>query len=61
MTTEVLRHIPSMVIIAPSVVVEKDFGVVAVCGNPVIAERLAVLWQRHGLIDVPETAEGAMG
>ena len=42
----------------PAVVAEDGFGIIAVCSSPVVADRLAELWTKYGIADVPDTAEG---
>lgn len=57
--TEIVRPcVLSM--IAPFVIVD-DGSVVAACTDPITARRLLDLYDRHGLVDVPDTAEGAHG
>lgn len=58
---EVVRSQACVVIHEPAVVVEVGFGVIAACSNPIVAERLAELWNRHGIADAPDTAEGVCG
>jgi hypothetical protein len=47
-----------LTMIAPHVVFV-DGIITAVCTDSVTAHRLAELVERHGLVDVPDTAEGA--
>ena len=56
MTVEVITSQAHVVIVHPAVVVEPGFGVIAACSNPVIADRIAELWARHGIADLPDNA-----
>lgn len=60
-SAEVIHPQTAVVVLEPAVVVEQGFGIIATCTSAVVAERLAELWTRYGLADVPETVEGAMG
>ena len=57
MSAEVIHSSTHVVIVHPAVVAEDGFGIIAVCSSPVIADRLAKLWTRYGIADVPDTAE----
>jgi len=58
MTAEVVTSHAHVVIVHPAVVVEHGTGIIATCHNHNIAVRLAELWNRDGLADVPDTIEG---
>lgn len=59
MSAEIIR--PCVLsVISPFVVID-DREVVAVCTDGTIAKRLMELWDRYGLVDVPDTAEGVAG
>jgi hypothetical protein len=60
MSAEVVTSQAHVVIVHPAVVVEHGTGVLATCHNHIIAVRLAELWNRYGLADVPDTIEEAM-
>ena len=61
MSAELIHPRTAVVVIEPTVVVEAGFGVIATCTSSVVAQRLTELWNRYGLADVPETAEGVCG
>jgi len=56
-TAEVITSHAHVVVVHPAVVVEHGTGVLATCHNHLIAVRLAELWNRYGLADVPDTPE----
>ena len=58
---EVIHPQTAVVVLEPAVVVEQGFGLIATCTSSVVAQRLAELWSRYGLVDVPDTAEGVLG
>ena len=58
---EVLHPQAAVVTLQPTVVIEQGFGIIAVCTNHVVAERLAELWTRHGLVDVADDAREVTG
>jgi hypothetical protein len=60
MTAEVVTSHAHVVIVHPAVVTEQGFGIIAACGSQAVAVRLAELWNRYGLADVPDTIEEAM-
>jgi len=55
---EILRPV-CLTLIAPHVIFDGN-DLVAVCPDPHTARRIAELWARHGLADVPDTPEGAL-
>jgi hypothetical protein len=58
MAAEINNNYAVVEMVRPFIVADEGVGIVAVCGSRVIAERLAELWDRHGLADVHDTAEG---
>lgn len=55
MTAEVITSQAHVVIVHPAVVAESGFGIIAICRDHAVAHRLAQLWDRYGLVDVPDT------
>jgi len=54
-SAEVIASQTHVVVVQPAVVIEDGIGVLATCHNHIIAIRLAELWNRYGLADVPDT------
>jgi hypothetical protein len=55
-SAEVITSQAHVVVVHPAVVVELGTGIIATCHNHIIATRLAELWNRYGLADVPDNA-----
>lgn len=55
---EVIQREVPVLILNPFVVIEPGFGVIAYALNPAVAARLAELWDRHGIADVPDDVSG---
>jgi hypothetical protein len=54
-SAEVITSQAHVVVVQPAVVTEQGFGIIAACGSQAVAERIAYLWNRYGLADVPDT------
>lgn len=54
---EVIHPACTFNVLVPHIVVERGIGILAVCPNAHVAARLAELWDRHGIADVPDTPE----
>jgi len=54
-SAEVITNQAHVVVVQPAVVIEHGIGILATCHNHIIAVRLAELWNRYGLADVPDT------
>lgn len=55
MSTEVITSQAHVVVVHPAVIVDPELGVIAACGNHIVATRLAHLWDRYGITDIPNT------
>lgn len=55
--TAVVTPTAAVAVVNPTVIIDGGL-IVAVCTLPVVAARLAQLWDRHGATDVPDTVEG---
>ena len=58
--TAIVTTYAAVTTVAPHVVVDDGIGIVAVCTHPTVAARIAELWERHGLTDVPDDCAGVM-
>lgn len=58
--TAVVTPTAAVAVVNPTVIIDGGL-IVAVCTLPVVAARLAQLWDRYGLADVPDDAAGVRG